>query len=219
VDRKEIRKLVKSHFWQLLKKEGYKKYKSSMFTKISKDNVLQIVYLEFGSIGFSCRIALQPLYIIKHIHGINLALGNRLTRFKMVGGEFWSYKDNPMEGIKKFEYLLFKNGLPWLEEYSNPRSIIKFIEKKEFNEYGLNLFWDYFQKQYQGFSHLYIGEIDKGVNCLRKMIGEISEDAVDFMHVYKKNIEKFIETIENKPELLPQILNDVIEDNKKEMKL
>ena len=53
MDRKEIRKLVKSHFWQLLKKEGYKKYKSSTFTKISKDNVLQIVYLEFGSIGFT----------------------------------------------------------------------------------------------------------------------------------------------------------------------
>jgi len=219
VDRKEIRKLVKSHFWQLLKKEGYKKYKSSTFTKISKDNVLQIVYLEFGSIGFTCGVALYPLYIIGYRYGYNLALGERLTRFKMVGREFWLYENNPMEGIKKFEYLLFKNGLPWLEEYSNPKNIIKFISGYEFKEYGIILFDTFFQKQYQGFSYLYIGEIDKGVNCLRKMIGEISEDAVDFMHVYKKNIEQFIETIENKPELLPQILNDVIEDNKKEMKL
>ena len=116
MDRKELKKLIKAEFGRWLKDLGFSRKGENMHLKIH-ENIIQNISFEFGSIGFTCVVAMQPLYIKDHAKTtfLHFSFGKRLSRFKIVQREWWSYEE-PEKGIAETKKLLTINGLPWFEE-------------------------------------------------------------------------------------------------------
>jgi len=108
-----LKKLIKLEFEEFLGTFGFSRKLDGVYIKIHESIVHNITF-ELGSIGFTCAVAMQPLYIKDHVETtvLHLTFGNRLSRFNTVQKEWWSY-DEPMKGIAEIKELLSKNGLPW----------------------------------------------------------------------------------------------------------
>lgn len=218
MDKKEIKKIIKTEFKDIFIVNGFTKKSDTLYIKITERNVLHTINFDLGSIGFTCTVALQPLYVIEHTQGINLTMGERLSRFKIVQKEWWPY-EHPQNGIEEIKGLLIKNGLPWLENYGTPEGIINFISTGKFKEYGFIAFNPFHQKKNLGFSFLYTGNLAEGAQCINDLIGEIKDNAADFMLFYKKQLMELLTTIINEPDKIPEILNAAVIENKKGIKI
>jgi len=217
MDKKVVKRLIKTEFKDIINENGFTKKSDTLYIKNTERNVLHIINFDLGSIGFTCSVALQPLYILEHTSGINLSMGERLSRLKIVQKEWWSY-EQPENGIKEIKELLLKNGMPWFENYGTPEGIINFISTGVYKEYGFIGFNPFHQKKNLGFSLLYTGRLDEGVKCINDLINEIKDNAADFMLSYKKQLKELCDTIINQPDKIPEILNNAIIENKKGIK-
>lgn len=218
MDKKEFKKLIKAEFKDIINANGFIKKSDTLYIKNTDRNVLQIIDFDLGSIGFTCSVALQPLYVIEHTKGISLAMGERLSRFKIVQKEWWSY-EQPQVGIKEIKELLLKNGLTWFKDYGTPEGIIDFISTDKYKEYGFVMFRSFHRKRNLGFSLLYTGRYDEGLKCINDLIDEIKDNAADFMLLYKKQLEEFAIIIKSEPEKVPEILNKAILENEESLKI
>lgn len=218
MDKKEVKKLIKTEFKDILNANGFSKKSDTLYIKSTERNVLHIINFDLGSIGFTCSVALQPLYVIEHTQGINLTMGERLSKFKIVQKEWWTY-EQPQIGIQEIKGLLLKNGMPWFENYGTPEGIINFISTGKFKEYGFVAFNPFHQKKNLGFSLLYSERFDEGIKCINELIGEIKDNAADFMLLYKKQLIEFADKIKKQPDKIPEILNAAIIENKASLKI
>jgi hypothetical protein len=220
-DRRYLKKLIKSEFKGFLAEQGFFAKTDKFFLRITPENVLHMVLFEFLSNGFTCVVAMIPLYVFEHGEiDMHITFGERLTRFRIVEPEWFSY-DEPDKGVARFKELLIQNGLPWFEEYGSPVGIAEFISKGKTIEYGLLFFgYDtYFKKKYLGFSLIYTGHVDEGIRCLQEMLSEITEKSVDWMHEYKADVIQIIDRIKEKPEDARKILDDVAAQNRAKLKI
>ena len=218
MDRKGIKKLIKAEFKDIINTNSFIKKSDTLYIKNTDRNVLQIINFDLGSIGFTCSVAMQPLYIFDYSKGIYLDMGERLSRFKILKKEWWSYEE-PMDGIKEIKELLLKNGMPWFRDYGTPEGIIDFISTGKYIEFGFVAFDSFHRSRILGFSLLYTGHLHEGLICINDLIDEIKENAVDFMLLYKKQLEELATTIKSEPEKVPEILNTAIFENKKCLKI
>jgi len=218
MDKKLIKKLIKNEFGEFLHTEGFVSKSETLFLKVTPDNVLHIINFDLGSIGFTCAIAMQPLYTFEHTKVVSLSMGERLSRFRIVQKEWWSY-DEPEKGVSEIKELLIKNGLPWFEQYGTPFGIVEFIATGKVKEYGLKLFDSFHQKQYLGFSLLYTGRIDEGIKCIYELISEISDTAAEFILTYKGQLVDLITQIKNQPDKTLIIIDDIVKENKRCLKI
>ncbi len=218
MEKKEVKKLIKSEFKDIFCVNGFTKKSDTLYIKVTESNVLQIINFDLGSIGFTCSVAMQPLYVIEHTQGINLTMGERLSRFKEIRKEWWPY-EQLHDGIQEIKVLLLKNGIPWFEEYGTPEGIISFISTNKFKEYGFVAFNPFHQKKNLGFSLLYSGLFDEGVKCINDLKNEIKDNAADFMILYKKKLMEFSTAIINEPDKVSEILNAAVIENKKGLKI
>ncbi len=218
MDKKEVKKLIKAEFKDIINANNFIKKTDTLYVKVTDRNVLHIINFDLGSIGFTCSVAMQPLYIFDYSKGIYLDMGERLSRFKIVQKEWWSY-EQPQAGIKEIKELLLRNGMPWFKNYGTPEGIIDFISTGKYKEYGFIAFDSFHRKRILGFSLLYSGRIDEGVKCINDLMSEIKDNAADFMLSYKKQLAEFVERIKNQPETLPGILEGAIIDNKASLKI
>ena len=216
--KKEVKRLIKTEFKDIINANGFTKKSDTLYIKNTEGNVLHIINFDLGSIGFTCSVALQPLYILEHTSGINLSMGERLSRLKIVQKEWWSY-EQPESGIKEIKGLLLKNGMPWFENYGKPQGVIDFISTGIYKEYGFIGFNPFHQKKNLGFSLLYTGRLDEGVKCINDLISEIEDNAADFMLSYKKQLVELATIIKSEPEKVPEILNTAILENMKGIKI
>lgn len=218
MDKKQLKKLIKSEFKEICNIHNFVPKSETLFLRVIDDSVIHIINFDLGSIGFTCTVAIQPLYTFEHTKVIALNMGGRLSRFKIVQKEWWSYEQHE-NGIKEIKELLMKNGLPWFEQYGTPEGIIKFISSGKQKEYGLVGFDPFHQKQYLGFSLLFTGRIDEGVKCINDLIYEIKDNAADFMLSYKKQLIEFMDRIKNQPDKILEMLNNAIVENKSSLKI
>ena len=216
MDKKELKKLIKTEFGGFLKELGFSKKSEGVYIKIN-NNIIQNITFELGSIGFTCSIAMQPLYIKDHTIVLGLSFGNRLSRFKVIKREWWPYEESA-KGIAEIKELLIKNGLPWFEKYGTSKGIAEFISNGKIQDYGL-WFDEFHQKQYLGFSLLYSGYISEGIKSLNNMLNEISENAVEYMKEYKMHIVKLLDRIKENPDDVINIFDDIIRENRLSLKI
>lgn len=218
MDKKQLKKLIKNELKNVCKVHGFIPKSETLYLRVTDDNVLHIINFDLGSIGFTCSVAIQPLYTIEHTHVISLNMGSRLSRFKIVQKEWWTY-DEPEKGLNEIMNLLMLNGLPWFEQYGTAKGIIEFISSGKQKEYGLVSFDPFHQKMYLAFSLLYTGNLVEGAKCINDLIDEIKDNAADFMLLYKRQLGELAITIKSEPEKVPEILNTAILENKKNLKI
>ena len=216
MDKKDLKKLVKADFSEFLKELGFSKKSEGVYIKVN-DNIIQNITFEFGSIGFTCWVVMQPLYVKDYTNFLHLSFGSSLGRFKSFKRNWWSYEE-PVKGISEIKELLIENGLPWFDEYGTSKGIIDFISSGKVEEYG---FWfnERYQKQYLGFSLLYSGRIDEGIKALNCMICEIGENAADFVKAYNKDMIELLGRIKENPEETPSIIDGIIAENRLALKI
>ena len=217
--RKLTKKMISDEFNGLLKDNGFIKYESNVYIKVSAD-IIQNITFELPPVGFTCAIAMQPLYIKDHAETtfLHLTFGNRLSRFKIIQKEWWSY-DDPIRGITEIRELLNINGFPWFRQYGTPDGIIDFMTKEKLQEYGFIAFREFHQKKYLGFSLLYTGHIDEGIQSLQDMLNEITENAVEWMKEYKRQIIELIDRIIENPSDIKRIMENIIQENRIALKI
>ena len=217
--KKLTKKMVAGEFGYFLTDKGFVRHKSNVYIRISDQHIIQNITFEFLPSGFTCAVAIQPLYIYDHEAStfLHLTFGNRIGRLKVVQSELWQYDEN-VKGIAEIKELLSKNGLPWFEQYATPEGIIDFISNGKVKAYGLWLN-EFFQKQYQGFSLLYTGHIDEGIQSLQDMLGEISESAVAFMKEYRIQVIELIDKVKENPDDVTSIFYDIIRKNRIALKV
>lgn len=218
MDKKQLKKLIKSELKEVCKMHNFIPKSETLYLRINEDNVLHIINFDLGSIGFTCSIAIQPLYTFEHTNVVSLNMGGRLSRFKIVQKEWWTYEE-PEKGLNEIKDLLILNGLPWFEEYGTAKGIIEFISNGKQKEYGLVSFDPFHQKKYLAFSLLYTENLAEGAKCINDLIDEIKDNAADFMLAYKKQLIELTNTIIIEPEKVPEILNTAILENKKGIKI
>ena len=218
MDKKELKKLIRNELKEVCKLYNFIPKSEVQYLRLSDDNVLHIINFDLGSIGFTCSVAIQPLYTFEHTNVVSLNMGGRLSRFKIVQKEWWSYEE-PEKGLKEILNLLMLNGLPWFEKYGTAKGIIEFISSGKHKEYGLVSFDSFHQKKYLAFSLLFTGDMIEGAKCINDLIGEIKDNAADFMLSYKKQLLELSTTIKNEPEKVSEILNTAIIENKKSLKI
>ena len=218
MDKKYLKKLIKKEIGEYLMGAGFSRHKESVYIKI-RESIIYNISFSFGSIGFTCTVAMQPLYVngFQDKAFLHITFGSRLSRFKIVQKEWWTY-DEPEKGVSEIKELLIKNGLPWFKQYGTPEGIIEFIQNGKVEEYGLK-FNTYQQKQYLGFSLLYTGSIEDGISALEVMLDGIKEDAVDWIKDYKMRIIELICRVEKDPVSAKIILDDIVQENRIALKL
>ena len=212
-----MKKLIRAEFDAYLKEQGFLRKAEGQYLKICRNIICNITF-ELGSIGFTCAVAMQPLYVMDYMPIIHISFGNRLSRFNVIQREWWSY-DEPEKGIADIKSLLERNGIPWFNKYCSPEGIVNFITGGKAKEYGIFWFDTYNEQKYLGFSLLYIGQTDEGIHALRVMLNEIHECAVGWMNEYKEQVEELIERINMHPEDIKRIIDDIIHNNKSSFNL
>ena len=216
MNKANLKKQIHKELGCFLNEHGFTKKKEGTYLKISNDIICNICF-SFGSIGFTCAVAMQPLYVPDHSPILHLTFGKRLSRFKVLQREWWPY-DEPTRGIAEIKALLIKNGLPWFEKYCSPEGFIEFFVTGKVAEYGL--FTDeYYQKQFVGFSLIRLGHLEEGITVIQSMLSEITERSAEWMHGYKARITELIDTIQNNPDKVDDIVADIIQENRVALKL
>ena len=218
MDKKELKRLIRAEFDSSLKELGYLKKGETAYIKLF-ENIIRNITFELGSTGFTCWVAMQPLYVKEYTPSVylHLSFGKRLSRFRVVKREWWPY-DDATRGILEIKELLEKNGLPWFDQYGTPEGIVKFISHGKVDQYGIWL--DRFdQQQYLGFSLLYLGRTNYGVRVLKRMLKGIGKDSADFIKDYRTQINQLIERIEEHPEDVKKILDDIVQENRAALKI
>jgi len=155
VDKNQLRMQIKSKFFSILQPLGFKEMPSLLYVRVTDDNVLHTVSFDLSEIGFTCAVAMQPLYFYDYDPVISFNMGNRLSRFKIVQKEWWVY-DDAVNGLEEIERLLRKNGLPWFDEFGSPEGIIRFIVCRKAGRYRFRLFDSFLQNLYFRFIFLLI---------------------------------------------------------------
>ena len=216
MDKKRLKQLIKNEFKIILCPIGFISKSDTLFVRLSKDNVLHIVNFDLGSIGFTCSVAIQPLYTFDHTEVISLNMGARLSRFKIVQKEWWSYIE-PEKGLSEIKELLLKNGLPWFNEYGTPDGIIEFIATGKVNEYGLKSFDAFHQEHYLAFSLFYTGHLEDGVKHIEKLVSMISSNSAEFIIAFKDQLLDVVSKITSDNYKL--VLNSIAESNKNAIKM
>lgn len=216
MDKKELRKLIRAEFDEFLKDLDFTRKSEGVYVKIN-ENIIYNISFELGSIGFTCAVAMQPLYIKDHTPVLSLSFGNRLSRFKIVQREWWPYNE-PVKGIAEIKELLNKNGLPWFKQYGTSEGIIDFISNGKIKEYG---FWfnEFHQQQYLGFSLLNSGRTDEGIKSLQDMLNEIKNGAVEWMKEYKMQTIELIDRIKECPDDIKMIFDNIVQENRIALKI
>jgi hypothetical protein len=221
MDKKELKKLVKSETKDIRDQYGFFIQTDGVFLKLTGQNVLQNICFEFMPLDFICNVAIQPLYVYEYVHVFSLSMGSRLNKVKVLFVDDWSYERGE-ESLQEIKYYLLKNGMPWLEKYGSPEGIVNFILtdlKREYYKFGFHMFDSFQQKQYLGFSLLYLGRIKEGLFWLEELTKEITIESVDYLHKYKRDLLQIITTIRNNPEKTGDMLEGFIQENKKALKL
>lgn len=218
MDKKQLKKLIKNELKDICKVQKFIPKSETLYLRVTDDNVLHIINFDLGSTGFTCSVAIQPLYSIEHTNVVSLNMGGRLSRFKIIQKEWWTY-DEPEKGLNEIMNLLMLNGLPWFEQYGTARGIIEFISKGKQKDYGLLSFDSFHQKKYLAFSLLYTGDVVEGAKSINELISDIKDNAADFMLSYKKQLVNLATTINCEPEKVSEILHLAILENKKSIKI
>lgn len=218
MDKKQLKKLIKNELKEVCKIHKFIPKSETLYLRVTDENVLHIINFDFGSIGFTCSVAIQPLYTFEHTNVVSLNMGGRLSRFRIVQKEWWTYEE-PEKGLNEIMNLLMLNGLPWFEQYGTAKGIIEFISSGKQKEYGLVSFDPFHQKKYLAFSLLFTGNLIEGAKGINDLIGEIRDNAADFMLSYRKQLVELATTIKSEPEKVSEILNTPIIENKKSIKI
>lgn len=88
MDKKTFNKLVKKVMKSFANKYGFKIIKQLLLVKVCNDT-LNIINFDYGKSGFTCNIAIQPLYIFDE--EFNLSFGNKVSRFNNNLRKRWIY--------------------------------------------------------------------------------------------------------------------------------
>ena len=192
---------------------GFKAKSDTLFYRLTDKDVLHTVGFELSPIGFTCFVAIQPLYAYDHTVVFHYSFGARLSRFRTLQQEWWNY-ENTEDGLDEIEKLLIKNGMPWFDEFGSPEGIVRFINKKLGRRYGVNFDDD---DIFLGFSYFYLGQIEKGKRCIREYFEGIADDAADFIFTYKNELVDLMNRIT--ADNVHSILADIANANKNILKI
>jgi len=150
------------------------------------DNVLQIIYIDVGSIGFTCDLAIQPLVVPMRrpmiIHNFRV----RVPHYFKLGFERWDYGHDIavlQKNIKEMLDIIDDKGHKWLTNHGSELGVVNYpIEDG-------SLVWcnPGFKGKYRGFCALHQGLWEIGINNLKS--------AIEYLETlpqerYKEEIEK-----------------------------
>jgi hypothetical protein len=119
MEKKELKKLIKSEFNDVREKYGFFLQTDTDFLRLTEHNVLNNICFELMDTGFTCDVAIQPLYVYEHTHVLALDMGERLNKVKVNFVDDWNY-NRAEESLQEIKYYLLKNGIPWFEKYGSP---------------------------------------------------------------------------------------------------
>jgi hypothetical protein len=220
MDKREIKKFIKNEFKDICKEYDFFHLTDNVIVKVTQDNVLWVICFELADFGITCSVAIQPLYIFDRTPGVvSLNMGARLSRFKTRLPEWWE-SGNIEVDLQEIKYLLLKNGIPWFQQYGNPKGIIDFIKKGKSKEYGFHQFQVYGEKEYLGYSLLYIGKIAEGIERLEELANKpLSPHAALSWREYIQDLLNLINTLKQDQSEIPAIIDKLIIKNKKALKI
>lgn len=219
MDKRTFNKLVKNNFKSFAKENGFKIIKSTILVKVSNDT-LNIISFDFGKSGFTCDIAIQPLYIVDDV--INLSFGNRISRFNNDLKERWRYgtEEEVESSLLEVKKLLEEVAIEWFYETGNPAGIIKFIEEGKANDPRYMVGFPPVQKSlFLGYSYVYIGDYKKGENVLSALLNELDKDSRPWVNQIKEQVILLKETFLESDDRVKAFLEDNISKTKEELKV
>ncbi len=219
MDKKTFNKLVKVTLKSFAKENDFKITKSTIFTRVLNDT-LNVISFDYGKSGFTCDIAVQPLYIVDEV--INLSFGNRISRFDNNLKERWDYgtEDDVEYSLCDIRKLLEDVALKWFEETGSPTGIIKFIEEGKANDPKYMVGFPPMQKSlFLGYSYAYIGDYQKSERVLSSLLNELDKDSRPWVNQIKEQVMLLKATFKESDDSVKTLLEDNIQETKKMLKV
>ncbi len=221
---KDVRKYIRKHFKPFAKEYGFQ-FRTQITLYRIHQNVLHSLGFENLSSGFTCQVAIQPLYYPGDSYFFNF--GDRISNFKVHLLETWDYL-YPEKGVLEILELVKRDVLPWFDKFGHPAGIIDFVENyKEYKkEYVYCRISPDAREESACFSYLYLGQyqkateyLKKGIVLLKQIIQEHPEWSVDWHGKELAMYEHLLGLIQNDPPKIKPQLDEYIQYTKKNLKI
>lgn len=212
----EIKTIIKKIMTPFTKQYGFTFYKPTLLIREYKDTI-HIINFDLGTAGFTCDIAIQPLYIPSDT--IDLSFGNRLSKFKAQLKERWPYEEIETS-LAQVNELLVSNAIPWFNEVGTPNGIVSFLEKWRPDDFSIIVgFPPASRYLYLGFSYLYIGNNKLADKALQTVFDRYKDDKRDWAIELKQIISILRELLKDRQEEIHLKLKEYIDNNCKNLRL
>lgn len=209
-------KIIKNTFKQFNEESGFYFKTPRIILKDNYDIINFLIISITGGGGVTCDLCVQPLYIPATDFDLNISI-----RLEFVGNTElfpWGHYD---DGSKEFEqdieeilHLFSTGGLEWLTNFSSPQKIIETSNDWSVSKYK-NIWFPVFRNETTAVSHLYIGDIEKGIYLLNKGISELPHKTESSV----SRFQRWLDWTQNEEAPLPKIFDDIILTTRKNLKL
>ncbi len=219
IDKKELKKKINASLKPFAKENGFIKIGSRQYARVS-NGILHVIIVEYASYGFTCRVAIQPLYIVCDV--INLGFGYSIKRFDKKSKQRWSYEtDENIDDIVSTIIRLLENvALKWFKEVKDPEGMIKSIEGMRVkNPKHMMSFHPLHKKRYLGYSYAYVGEYEKSKRMLYSLIDYLDGDTRHCINEMRYEANQLIDAIDESEESVKLLLEQNIEKTKELLKV
>lgn len=218
--KKVVSKLIKHILKPFVTERNFSFHKPLIMVR-ERTDVLHIINFDLGLAGFTCDIAVQPLYIPEET--LVLSFGNRISRFGVTMPERWEYGQTEVEieqGLQEIKMLLEKHALFWFDDVGTPDGIVSFIESGRVNNTNLIVgFPPYLKNLYLGFSYLYNEQFNKGCEALQNTLQILRQDSRPWVEEVKRLSKNMFSLAKNEPEKIKTTLNEFTSYTKENLKL
>lgn len=207
--------VFKKVFKELTSEMGFKQ-KGSLFIRVVKQEIIQTVYLFKGStpMQFTLNIGVFPICTENNI--ILFKEGNfRLEDFKKNHYTWWEYNpfnfDDMLSTINEASEFFMENVYPILNEVTDCRKYLDFINRYEIERYGEILWNDNFKL----YSYMKISDYEKVIKVIDAIETQNKDAALSNRNIYtEEEYKEYLEEIEADIAELSNIRMAVIEGNK-----
>lgn len=201
-----LKRLIRKTFGAFAEVHGFH-FHSPLILVREREEILNIVAFDPGRVGFTCDIAVQPLFVPEET--IVLSFGNRISRFRTLLPERWAYgeEEECRKGLEQIRSLLERDALPWFGEVSSASKMVAYLEDPGHSiQTPLLAPWERYLSL--GFGYLKLKRYQEGVDLLRKVNDYFVSNKMEWDWVlrWKQLVEEMISLVSTDPELVEKRL-------------
>jgi hypothetical protein len=205
-DKVNVKKLIKKDFGAFGRIHEFL-FQSPLVLVRERNDLLNIIAFDLGTAGFTCDIAIQPVFIPNE--SIVLSFGNRINHFAAVYPERWAYGEADVcrKGIEQLRSLVQEHSLPWFDQLNDTTRMVSYLESG--NEMNTRLTpWQ--KHLYLGFCYLRLGRCMEAVSAFDEVRSYFDTRNMtwDWVQRWKHLIEEVTKLASSAPKLVEQKLED-----------